>query len=114
VLLVARVAPCGKSFRVKCAVAVNQNIANIFAFRRGGEDQTLRKFRRQIFQTVNRQVRDAFEQRDFQLLREQTFRQARIGFGHRSFLQLVAGRLDDLQLELQFRKGGAALRGDQV
>jgi hypothetical protein len=97
------VAPFGKSFSVVCGLkprnalwpgdqssdfcvaldfpknsrrAINQNVAHILALGRGGENQSRRQIRRQIFQAVDGEVGLAFEQRDFEFLREQTFRQA--------------------------------------
>ena len=95
-------------------VAVNQNVAHVLAFGRGGEHQAGGQIGRQIFQAVHGEVGVAFDERDFEFLREETFRQAGIGLRHRSLLQFIAGGLDDLQFEAQPGKRGAALRGDQV
>ena len=54
------------------------------------------------------------EQGDFQFLGEQAFGQGLAFLRQRSGLELVAGGLDDLQLEAQFRESGAALGQDQV
>ena len=44
----------------KFRVAINQNVADIFALRRGGENQSRRNFRRQILQAVDGEAGVAF------------------------------------------------------
>src|ERR1035438_8492259 len=60
------------------------------------------------------QVSSMLEQRDFQLLCEETLGQALAFLRQGSGLELVPGSLDDLQLKGQFRESGAALGQDLV
>ena len=103
-----------RQLRVILCIAINQNIAHIFALRRGGQDQARRNFRRQILQAVDGEVGLVLQQSHLEFLGKQPFRQATLGFCHRSLLQFVAGGLDDFQLEPQAWKIFAALFRNEV
>ncbi|MEI9962000.1 MAG: hypothetical protein WDM76_12960 [Limisphaerales bacterium] len=65
-----------RSLHKKIRRAINQNIAHIGPFGRGGENQASGQIRRQIFQTVNREIGFTGKQGDFEFFREQTFGQS--------------------------------------
>ena len=110
----AEVEVCGAGLD-EFGVAINQHVADIGAFRRGGEYQSGGQIGRQILQAVNGEIGLAFDEGDFEFLCEQAFRQAfALFWPSKRRLQFVAGGLDDFQLEPQSGKCVAALRGDQV
>ena len=95
-------------------VAIDQHVAHVGALADSAEREARGQFGRQVFQAVHRQVGAMLEQRDFQFLGEEALGQALAFLRQRSGLELVAGGLDDLQLEAQLRESGAALGQDQV
>ena len=74
----------------------DQYVPRIFTLGDRGDGESGGDRGRQILQAVNREQNLPLDQRLLQFLREQTLGAA---FGERSRLHLVAGRLDDLQIE---------------
>jgi len=90
-------------------IAVEQHIARIRALANGAQAKPRRQFRGQVFQAVHRQVGAMLEQGHFKLLGKESLGQGFAGLRQGSRRELVARGLDELQLETQLRKGGAAL-----
>ena len=95
-------------------VSTNQRITNVHTLADGPQFQANWKFRGEILQTVNGEVGPRFQQRDFEFPGEKPFWQRFGRVGQRRGLQLVAGRPDDFDFELQFGKRGAALVENEV